>query len=301
MFPLPPPSTSQAYCIVSALEAGHIELMDELFMTPSAPGALTVAPSLSFLVRHSEIKDTLVFDLGIRRDWYNQPPRTVAWIKSPGHAVHVPVDVADSLAKGGLSPVDITRVVLSHCHHDHVGDPRPFTDSEFLVGAQSKVLFDPGYPADPESRYSSDLLPADRTTYLEPEEWPPLGPFPHALDLYGDGSLYIVNAPGHAPGHINLLARTSPDGGWIYLAGDSAHNWRLINGEAEVSVGHPGWLSGQGHGCAHYNKEQADEHVARLRTLGNIPRVRIIIAHDEPWFAKHKGGDMFFPGTIPTL
>ncbi|KDQ25844.1 hypothetical protein PLEOSDRAFT_1046214 [Pleurotus ostreatus PC15] len=292
---LPPPSASQAYCHVSALESGVIHLPDEMFMTPATPGRVTIAPSLSFLVRHSERPEKLVFDLGIRRDWENNPPRVVHWIQN-GHMVEVRQSVVESLAKGGLSPDDIDIVCLSHCHHDHVGDPRQFPSSQFLVGAQAKGLFHPGFPADTKALHHNNLLPADRTTWLDPNDWPPLGPFPRALDLYEDGSVYVIDAPGHLPGHQNLLVRTSPDGGWLLMVGDSAHNWRLITGDADVAM-HPDWP----HGCVHNDPKQADEHIKRIRRMMRIPRVRVILAHDEPWYRENVGGSAFWPGQIPSL
>jgi glyoxylase-like metal-dependent hydrolase (beta-lactamase superfamily II) len=149
--------------------------------------------------------------------------------------VQVPQDVVESLAKGGLTPSDVSTVCLSHCHFDHVGDPIPFSTSTFIVGTEAASLFNPGgYPEDPESGFASDLLPLSRTKFLSPDTWQPLGPFPRALDFYGDGSLYIVDAPGHLAGHINVLARTSGDGAWLYLAGDSTHHWDLVTGKWDV-------------------------------------------------------------------
>ncbi|KAJ8518995.1 hypothetical protein ONZ45_g3979 [Pleurotus djamor] len=295
MDPLPPPTANQAYCHVSALESGTIELPDNMFLTPADPDAVTIAPSLSFLVRHSSRPENLVFDLGIRRDWQNNPPKTVHWI-SHGHMVRVKQNVVESLAKGRLSPEDIDYVCLSHCHHDHVGDPSHFPTSKFLVGAQAKELFVPGYPTDPNSAYPDQLLPADRTEWLAPDKWPSIGPFPHALDFYGDGSVYIVDAPGHLQGHQNLLVRTSPDGAWILLVGDSAHNWRLITGDAKI-VMHSGWT----YGCVHFDPEQADAHVERIRRMMEIPRVRVMLAHDEPWYKGNVDGPSFWPGEIPSL
>ncbi len=45
-------------------------------------------------------------------------------------------------------------------------------------------------------------------------------PFP-AHDLYVDGSLYLLDTPGHWPGHMCALARTTPDT-FILLEGTSA-------------------------------------------------------------------------------
>lgn len=292
---LPPPASNQAYCDVSALEAGHLDLRTEVFIDDGKPGEVVRCPSLGFLLRHSKTGHKFVFDLGIRKDWQNYPPPVVEWI----HTVfpcYVTQDVIESLQKGGLQPSEVDVVCLSHVHFDHVGDTAPFTKSTFLVGGQAKPLFSPGYPADPTSPFASDLLPEGRTEFLDMKDWKPLGPFPRALDYYGDGSLYITDAAGHLPGHINVVARTSADGGWILLGGDSAHHWRLVTGESKIAVGRPGFAGG----CAHLDLKSSEENLSRMREFMHLPRTRIILGHDEPWYKENKGGSAFWPGKIPS-
>ena len=46
-----------------------------------------------------------------------------------------------------------------------------------------------------------------------------------AIDFFGDGSFFFLDAPGHAVGHINALARTSTNPNtFIYMGGDSFHH-----------------------------------------------------------------------------
>ncbi|KAK1226483.1 hypothetical protein PQX77_010567 [Marasmius sp. AFHP31] len=294
---LPPPTPTQAYCDVSALEAGIIHLPTERFIHDGKPGEVVVAPSLSFLLRHAKTGHKFIFDLGLRKDWENYPPSIVRYVEQV-FRLDIPQDVCESLKRGGLSPDDVDVVCLSHLHFDHIGDTRPFQGrSTFLVGGPAKRLVTPGYPADPDSGFAGDLLPAGRTEFLDMENWKPLGPFPRALDYYGDGSLYIVDAAGHLPGHINVVARTSSDGGWLLLAGDSAHHWRLITGESQIADNISGYIGR----CAHVDKKAAEEHINRLRAFMQLPRTRILLAHDEPWYKENKGGDAFFPGKIPSM
>ncbi|KAF8964387.1 Metallo-hydrolase/oxidoreductase [Flammula alnicola] len=295
---LPPPSANQPFCDVSALEAGLIELPDEMFISNATPGKVTTAPSLSFLLNHSTTGQKFVFDLGIRKDWENYPPVIVDWIHNV-YRVHVKQDVAESIVKGGASLSDIAYVCLSHVHWDHTGDTQPFTNSTFLVGGACESMLKSTYPEDPKGRFASDLLPQGRTKFLNTSdsEWKPIGPFPRALDFFKDGSLFIIDSPGHLAGHVNILARTSQDGGWIYLAGDSAHHRNLITLESEVAVGHPGHV----HICAHEDKEAAEEHIRRINELMKIPGVQVLLAHDEPFYNKNKDGPAFWPGKIPSL
>lgn len=290
---LPPPADNQAYCTISALEAGVLNLHLPMFLDNAPPGSVIEVPSLSFLLCHSKNDKKFIFDLGIRKDLENFPPSVQARNNAFFQAT-VAQDVTESLAKGGLTPADIDTVCISHCHWDHVGDTKPFINAEFVVGAASASLFRPGYPEDPNSGFSRDLLPVGRTRFVEfDEQSEHLGPFPQTLDFYGDGSLYITNAAGHLPGHIIVIARTSPDT-WILLGGDSAHHWNLITGEAQIADGHPG-------GCAHLDRSAAESNIQRIREFWMLPRTRVIIAHDELWYKEHKGTVAFWPGYIHTM
>ncbi|KAF4577173.1 hypothetical protein EYR36_005160 [Pleurotus pulmonarius] len=294
---LPPPSPSQPFCEVSALDAGFLDLPDAMFITPSKPDGITRVPSLAFLITHASSKRQVLFDLGIRKDWKTgHLPHVADWISNYG--VEVPQDVVDSLGKGGLAARDIEAVVFSHIHWDHTGDPSAFTKATFLLGGETETLLRTGYPVDQRSMYARDLIPPHRTQLLKTDTWAPVGPFPRAFDYWGDGSLYIVDSPGHLLGHLNILARTSAGGSWVYLAGDSAHYVKLLTGEAEVSVGHPAYGP---HGCAHADKELAELHISRIRELQDLPNVQVLLSHDAPWYKVHRDGPSFWPGHIPPL
>lgn len=182
----------------------------------------------------------------------------------------------------------ISHILVSHIHFDHIGDPSlfPSPQTEFLIGGAAEPLLAPDktYPMNPNSQYSQ-AFPKDRTRYLHVDAgWHPIGPFPKALDFYGDGSLYIVDSPGHVEGHVNVLVRTSkgPSGdNWIFLAGDSAHFKELITGEASVSFN----VTSGVFVCAHAGKDQANVHIARIRELlswneSGKGKVKVILAHD---------------------
>jgi glyoxylase-like metal-dependent hydrolase (beta-lactamase superfamily II) len=107
--------------------------------------------------------------------------------------------------------------------------------------------------------------------------------------------LYIIDAPGHTWGHINLLARTSADGAWIYLAGDTAHHWNLVTGKSSIACHH------SGEPTMHMHKELAQDMIKRVGEVMRIPRVRVILAHDKVWYDEHEAKEGFFPAVIESL
>lgn len=123
--------------------------------------------------------------------------------------------------------------------------------------------------------------------------WEELEDLPAVLDIFKDGSLYVVDAPGHLPGHINLLARTLGDDGnvaWVYLAGDAYHDRRIIRGERSIGEWH------DAHGqicCIHADRKKAEQTIERIRRLEGRG-VEVIFAHDIDWEGDERNRRRFF-------
>ncbi|KAI0330516.1 Metallo-hydrolase/oxidoreductase [Cubamyces sp. BRFM 1775] len=291
--PLPDPVPEQAHMEVSALEAGQLELRMRLFVAGSSPTESKLAPSLAFYLRHSASGQQLLFDLGIRRDLNTHPPAVQQL--NAGRAVIVSHSVEESLQKGGIEPVDVQTIIISHLHFDHIGESSSFPNATFILGHEAKDLLAHAYPSDPDSLCLQSAVPLERTRFLDSEFTQAIGPFPRAYDYFGDGSMYIIDAPGHLPGHLNVLARTNATGSWIYLAGDTAHDTRILTGEREVAVA----LQPDGHfRCIHLDQEKAEEHIRRVRALLSVPKMFVLLAHDYGWYKENKGGEAFLPGCI---
>ncbi|KAK7449336.1 hypothetical protein VKT23_013477 [Stygiomarasmius scandens] len=298
---LPPSnSISQPFMHVSTLEAGTITLPMALYIQGASMAETAVCPSIAFLLEHSASGQRLVFDLGIRRDTDTLPP-TVKDLIQKYMPVEVPQSVAESLRKGGLEPSEVELVVLSHLHFDHIGDHNPFTKAKFILGGgtQIKESLLSGYPTNATSEMLSTSVPLDRTRFLDPSEFnTSIGPGLKAMDFFGDGSMYLIDAAGHMAGHMNILARTSSDGSWIYLAGDTAHDVRLLTGEKQVGeVPDPESEAGEMI-CGHDDKGVAIKHIEMVGSLMEAPGVHVLIAHDRGWYEENKGGSAYFPGRI---
>lgn len=127
-------------------------------------------------------------------------------------------EAADHLARMGFAGRLLRWIVLSHLHTDHVGGLGGFSAQQVLVsrreweratGVRGRLRgYLPQY-------WPQGLVP--RLVELDSE---PLGPFPASSDLAGDGTLRVVAAPGHTPGHLALLAQVG--GRRFLLGGDLA-------------------------------------------------------------------------------
>ena len=113
---LPAPKPDQPFIETSALEAGILQLIHTRFMAGSKPGESTMCPSLAFLLCHSVSKESLIFDLGIRKDLASHPP-AVQKITA-NRTIVTPQSVEESLLKGGLDPANVKTVIVSHLHYD---------------------------------------------------------------------------------------------------------------------------------------------------------------------------------------
>jgi glyoxylase-like metal-dependent hydrolase (beta-lactamase superfamily II) len=319
---LPAPAQDQTYVTISALEAGRLTLPEKLFITDADPEKRATVPSLSFLIHHpsstnATATDKLVFDLGLKRDFsgYREAQQHHISQRQP---TTVSPDAAESLRKGGLDPKDVDTVILSHVHWDHVGTPGDFPNSGFIVGSGTMhLLAHGGVPLYPAELFNPNELPQDRTHELPPVQtedtsrafsrqtlhsWHPLAGFPATIDFYHDGSLYIVDAPGHLPGHINLLARTAPRK-WIYLGGDCCHDARILSGERGIALyddGRGGLRS------VHADTDEAARTVERTAKLlgkgsvqeqgGGEVEVEVVLAHDGGW--AERNSERFWPGLM---
>jgi len=334
---------------VSALDAGHITLPERLFVTDADPEKRATVPSLSFLIQHQPeglevIHSKLIFDLGVKRDLKAYTKAQQDHIAQRQPVITSP-DCAESLRKGGLDPKDITYIILSHVHWDHIGTPSDFPNSSFIVGAGTQdLLKNGGGPLYPAELFNDDELPYDMTWELEPvpdaekqypsdggnahvarslkwayvpEEtmvrlpdasvhpenwtWKPLSTFPNTLDFFGDGSLYVIDSPGHLFGHLNLLARIG-ERKYVYLGGDCCHDPRILSGEKDIAMYEDG-MGGMRSvhvdtGVARKTLDRIQGFIRDKKLNGEEIEVEVIVAHDAAWREENIGKGRFWPGKL---
>lgn len=202
-----------------------------LFWQPEIDGFTGIhATVYSFLISSSCGRHNIIFDLGVRPDWQNYAPKIVSLIKAttivtPGSDV---ATVLDSDTSGlGIRSTDIEAVIWSHNHFDHIGDVSTFpSTTELVVGPGVKAISWPGWPLNPDA----DVLESDAKDRVVREvsfdSGLKIGRF-SAHDFFGDGSFYLLDAPGHAVGHICGLARVSEES-FVFMGADACHHLGVL-------------------------------------------------------------------------
>ncbi|QNA43986.1 MBL fold metallo-hydrolase [Lacibacter sediminis] len=167
------------------------------------------------LIRHPA-KGWILFDTGYTQRFHeatrNFPNRIYALITK----VHISEEdeVKQQLKKFGLTTDDISYVIISHFHADHIGGLKDFTKAIFYCSAAAysqvkristvlgftKGILKPLLPDDFEDR----LRIIEEYASAEDDEI-----FGRKYDLFNDGYLIIYQLPGHAAGQIGLLLKTN--------------------------------------------------------------------------------------------
>ncbi len=130
----------------------------------------------------------------------------------------------NQLARFGITAAQIGWIVLSHFHADHVAGLRDFPQARIFASAEgyADVRWRRGMAA-LQRAFIPNLLPDDfeqRAILLDEFRDPPFANLGMTHDLFGDGTLRLVQLPGHARGQLGMIVQT--DERQILLAADGA-------------------------------------------------------------------------------
>ncbi len=127
-------------------------------------------------------------------------------------------ELPSAVASAGLQLDDVSEVVLTHAHGDHI---------DGLVHVRGRVLSNEAelrYLATPFPRVMRRVLRQPLPPGFGPEAFSldggPFGAFDRSRDLSGDGRIVAVDTPGHTPGHVSVIC-VDDSGRHVMLAGDS--------------------------------------------------------------------------------
>jgi glyoxylase-like metal-dependent hydrolase (beta-lactamase superfamily II) len=187
-------------------------------------------------------------------------------------------DIVEVLRDGPVAPSAISSVIFSHLHFDHVGDCTLFPDADMIAGPGSKAASAPGWPKAQNSPFLASVIEHPRYHELsfDTDKWVEFGPFLRAHDFFGDSSFWLLDTPGHMPGHLGGMALTGQNE-WVFMGGDCCHHRSLLVGSRpmSVTVGPAGTL------CFHRDPEAVKETLSKIRALDKSGNALVALAHDH--------------------
>lgn len=161
-----------------------------------------------WLVRHA--KGNLMWDLG----WGDKYAAAGAAGTPLGPLLRIYVNTTaeSQLKELGLVPADIDFVALSHLHLDHSGNAPLFAGATWIVNRRELAWA------------GGELVPS----FIDQSLVKLVGGakkivFDLDHDVFGDGSVRILRAPGHTPGSAALMVQL-PRSGNLIISGDLYHS-----------------------------------------------------------------------------
>ena len=163
------------------------------------------------LVKHP--RGDLLIDTGFGRD-IDVHFRTLPWAFRAVTSYDRTQSVAEQLDAAGYDRGKLRGIVLTHAHWDHVSGLPELAGTPVLITPEEHRFVEGGGAITELARSFRGV------TYEEYafEGGPYLG-FPRSHDVYGDGAIVIVPAPGHTPGSV-IVFLTLPAGKRYALVGD---------------------------------------------------------------------------------
>lgn len=191
-----------------------------------------VFPALVLLIRHPT-RGLVLFDGGYDPRVFEAArafPYSL-YLKTLPACIEPEQRVVAQLAARGHSVGDVSHVVLSHFHPDHVGALLDFPSARVVAHREGLLAARKGGAIRHLlNGYLPGLVPDDIDERLQAVEelpqvalGPALAPFETAFDLFGDGSLLAVDLSGHVQGQLGLYARLA-SGAEAFFVADACYN-----------------------------------------------------------------------------
>lgn len=206
-----PAHSAPAALEIRLLDSGYISGLHAFSVRG---GSLESYPSdmISVLVRHPD--GVYLLDAGFGRD-VERHFETASRLMQAFADVTLETPVVDHLAALGIRPSDLAGILLSHGHWDHTSGLEDLAGVPVFLHRREleSLSID-----DPNSRHLASTRQELDLRVLELPDGPYLG-FPASRDLFGDGSVVVVEMGGHTPGSLGLFVYLA-DGRRYFFTGD---------------------------------------------------------------------------------
>lgn len=259
-----PPASPPAGMSVSTLPTGSYQGRAALTYNGGSWTEVRHLAMTALLVRHP--KGSLLIDVGAGRN----VDEHVKLIPAPQRATTdytKAIPAASQLAAGGLQLKDLAGVIPTHTHWDHISGLEDFPGVPVFVTATGKRYID-------SEKQGTEVINSFHNVNYKLYEFdggPYLG-FPRSHDVWGDGSIVIVPAPGHTPDSVVVFVNL-PSGTRYALIGDLVFQMEGVEIPAEKP-----WLLRRLIG---EDNDEVHKDIALIRTaIRRYPELHAIPAHD---------------------
>jgi glyoxylase-like metal-dependent hydrolase (beta-lactamase superfamily II) len=120
--------------------------------------------------------------------------------------------VAEQLDAAGYDRAKLRGVLLTHAHWDHVSGLPELAGTPVWVTAEERRFIEDGGTITALVRG----FPGVKYEEYAFEGGPYLG-FPRSHDVWGDGSIVVVPAPGHTPGSVAVFVTLASGARWAFV------------------------------------------------------------------------------------
>jgi glyoxylase-like metal-dependent hydrolase (beta-lactamase superfamily II) len=234
-------------------------------------GNIDWAPVSFYVIKHP--KGNVMFDTGNNDKTITDPDGWWGPL-AKGFGLKMTKDdaIPVQLAKIGLKPDDIKYVAVGHLHLDHGGNVGQFKNSTLI--AQDDEFKAAWWP---DVGYSLYYIPGDfadtknmKTIRLNGD-----------LDLFDDGSVRLIRAPGHTPGSQFMVVKL-PKTGPVILTSDCVYLTESL--EKNLIPPIPGTWSPEGMYKAY----------EKIRLIRDVDNAKLFIGHDPELFKAAKKAPEFY-------
>lgn len=134
--------------------------------------------------------------------------------------------IDEQLAAMGIKPADIDYVLLTHLDCDHANGLQLMSEAKHIHVARAEMEFATNGSLTNRIRYQRRWWKdVDLTLF----DWNGTdGPFNHSFDLFNDGSVKMINIPGHSDGQCAVKV-TGADNRYVLLFADGGYATRSWN------------------------------------------------------------------------
>jgi N-acyl homoserine lactone hydrolase len=155
-----------------------------------------------FIVEHPDAGPFLI-DVGYDPSVSTDPTRTLGFLFGKMIMSHRVADrsVPEQVVERGVDPSDVSRVLATHLHLDHVSGSAKWPDARFVVDRAERVG---AASRGPGPYVRSHLATIEHWQEIDYAEAEPFESFGRTFDLFEDGTVRLVSRPGHSPGHQSV-------------------------------------------------------------------------------------------------